>query len=190
MANEDRQPTTGLERFRSYLIVLARRSLGAQAARLDASDVVQDALLEAYRKRRQFRGKTDAELAGWLRKVLAYGIADALRRLGRAKRGDGRVRSLQAALEQSSQCLEALLPADQSSPSQAAVKHEQLLRLSESLAELPEDQRRAVEMKYLDGLSVAEIAEFMGRSETAVGGLLRRGMLGLRTALNCQSRDG
>jgi RNA polymerase sigma-70 factor (ECF subfamily) len=177
-----------LERFRDYLLLLARRHVGEQpGARLDPSDLVQQTLLEAHRKRDQFRGQSPAEMAAWLRRMLAYGIADARRAQGRAKRDHARERSLEAALDESSSRLEAWLAADQSSPSQRAVRQEELLRLAEALTRLPEDQRRAVELRHLHGASVAAIAQALGRTETAVGGLLRRGMTKLREYLQVDS---
>ena len=173
----------GLERFREYLRLLARQHIGQLRGKLDASDLVQQTLLEAHRKRNQFRGHSDAELAGWLRKLLAYTLADAVRALGRAKRDVARERSLEAALEQSSARIEAWLVADQSSPSQQAERHEQAVRLADALAKLPEAQREALELRHCHGWSLAEISGHMGRSPAAVAGLLKRGARQLRSLL-------
>jgi len=172
-----------LEKYRPYLILLARTSLGQELqGKFDASDLVQHTLLEAHRKRAQFRGQGEAEMAAWLRQMLVFALADARRDLKRAKRDIARERYLEMTLEGSSCRLDALA-AQQSSPSQKASRHEDMLRLADALLQLPEDQRSAVAMKHLQGLSVAEIAGLMQRSETAIGGLLRRGMTRLRDLL-------
>ena len=173
-----------LERFRPYLELLARMQLDARyRAKFDASDLVQQTLLEALQKWEQFRGSSDAELAAWLRQVLAHNLADAVRALGRAKRDIARERSLPEEIERSSSRLEGWLEAVQTSPSQKAVKNEQLLHLAKALAELPSAQREAVELYHLHGCSLAELANRLNRSQSAVAGLLHRGLKKLREML-------
>jgi RNA polymerase sigma-70 factor (ECF subfamily) len=182
--NHQAVPAPNLERYRAYLCLLARLQLdGRPGDKLDASDVVQQTLLEAHQKRDQFRGRTDAEQAAWLRQILAHNLADAARALGRAKRDVARERSLDAALDASSCRLEAWLAAEQSSPSQHAVKNEQLLGLAAALAQLPDAQREAVVLHHLQGRPLADLAQHLGRSESAVAGLLHRGLKRLRELL-------
>src|SRR5262245_10215045 len=166
-----------LDDYREYLRLLARIHLHANLrGKLDPSDVVQQTLLQAYQNLEQLRGNTDGERTAWLRRILANVLTDAARRFGAAARDVAQERSLEKALDQSSACLEAWLTADQSSPSQQVIQKEQLLRLSQALDQLPEDQRIAVELRQIQGYSVEEIAEQVGRTKSAVGGLLRRGM--------------
>jgi RNA polymerase sigma-70 factor (ECF subfamily) len=59
-----------------------------------------------------------------------------------------------------------------------------LLRLAAALGRLPEDQRQVVELHHLKGLTVAEVAEQMGRTRASVVGLLFRGLKKLRELLH------
>ena len=59
-----------------------------------------------------------------------------------------------------------------------------LLTLMGTITRLPPDQRTAVELMHLRGYSVDEISRAMGRSASAVGGLLRRGLSKLREILS------
>src|SRR5947209_7688265 len=109
------------ERYRSYLRVLAEAQLGrARRLGIDPSDIVQQTLLDAHKDRDRFRGGGEAECLAWLRRLLACNLADAARALGRARRDNARVRSLEEALDESSARLEHWLAADQSSPSEQA----------------------------------------------------------------------
>jgi RNA polymerase sigma-70 factor (ECF subfamily) len=176
-----------LGRFREYLLLLARLQLGDRLqGKLDASDVVQQTLLEAHRQMAQFRGQNVAQMAAWLRQMLACNLADAIRALGRAKRDVARQRSLEAALDASSARLASWLAAEQSTPSQQAQRHEDVLRLAEALATLPEAQREALVLRHCQGLSLAGIGQHLGRSPAAVAGLLKRGLRELRVQLGGQ----
>jgi RNA polymerase sigma-70 factor (ECF subfamily) len=173
-----------LEGYRDYLRLLARTQLGPRLqAKLDASDVAQQAMLQAHQAQGQFRGTTEAEKLAWLRAILANVLATAARRFEARARDVGREQSLERDLELSSSRLECLFAADQTSPSQRAVRGEELLRLAAALTLMPEDQRQVVELHHLQGLPVAEVADRMGRTRPAVVGLLFRGLKKLRQLL-------
>ena len=113
MPDHAHSPSHDLERYRAYLHMLARVQIDPRVQRkLDASDVVQQTLLEAHRQRGQFKGETSGEMAAWLRQTLAHNLADALRGLRRSKRDVGRERGLGDALDRSSARLEAMIAAD------------------------------------------------------------------------------
>jgi RNA polymerase sigma-70 factor (ECF subfamily) len=178
-----------LERYRAYLALLARAQLpAALRGQLGSSDLVQQTLLQAYRKRGQFRGHSEAEYRAWLRAILARLLADAVRRHG--PRQADRGRALERALEESSQRLERWLAADESSPSQRLMRQERLLELAEALGRLPEDQRTALELRYLQGLSVGKVCRRMGRDTPSVANLLYRGLKVLRERLSDETGTG
>ena len=160
----------------------ARRSTTGCKAKLDPSDIVQQTLLKAYEKRHSFQGRDDAQRAAWLRTLLAHTLIDAARKYSNPHGGQ-RERSLEASIEQSSARLEAILADDQTSPSGRIERQERLVRLADSLAMLPQDQRTAVELRHLQGRKLVEIGEHMNRSAASVAGLLQRGLRTLRKGL-------
>src|SRR5215831_4936738 len=81
--------------YRNYLRLLARTGIDASLrGKADPSDLVQEALFKASQRFDQFRGATDAELAGWLRTTLARCLADFVRRFRAGRRRAGREQSL------------------------------------------------------------------------------------------------
>jgi len=176
-------PDNGLERYRSALLLLARAQLARhQQLGLEASDLVQQTLLEACQDMKQFRGRTDAELFAWLRQILHHTFLDWYDRQ-RAAKCDLARQALEADLTGSFAGLDELLAAQQTSPSERAVRNEDLTRLAEALEQLREDEREAVTLKHLVGLTLAQISERLGRTPAAVAGLLFRGRIRLKELL-------
>jgi RNA polymerase sigma-70 factor (ECF subfamily) len=178
-------PAGDLNRYRDYLLLLARTQLPPRLqAKLGASDLVQQTLLEAHRDRDHLCGTTSGEVAGWLRQILAHNLANAARDFDRHKRDVGRERSLERSLADSSARLEAWLADGGATPGEQAERNEQLLQLAGALMGLPEAQREVVELRYLRNCSLKEIAGHLGKTPAAVAGLLHRGMSQLREHLS------
>jgi RNA polymerase sigma-70 factor (ECF subfamily) len=117
----------------------------------------------------------------YLRRALANNLIDAARKFARTKDDFS-----PDALAESSLRMADWLAADHTSPSERAVRNEQFDRLAVALAELPDAQRMAVEMRYLQKLKVTEIARLLGKSEGAVSLLLHRAVTALRGVLTEQ----
>jgi RNA polymerase sigma-70 factor, ECF subfamily len=176
-------PST-LEGYRGYLTVLARLHVGPRLrARLGASDIVQQTLVQAVASLDGCRARDDVALRAWLRQILGRTLNHARRDHARDKRDVGRERSLHDLLESSSARLEGLLVAEQSSPSECAERRDRLARVAEALEALPAAQREAVSLHYLGGLPIATVAAQLGRSPAAAAGLIQRGLAALRTSL-------
>src|SRR6516225_2590661 len=125
LIEQARQEPTALGRlldlYRNYLRLLARTGLDASLrGKADPSDLVQEALLKAAVHFGQFRGASDAELAGWLRQILARCLADFVRRYRAGGRRAGREQSLDQLLDRSSQALAQALANGGTSPSRSA----------------------------------------------------------------------
>ena len=183
MATEDQKR---IEEFRGYLHALARLQLSARpwlAGKLDSSDLVQKTFVRAYEHCEQYRGGSDAELAGWLRQILNRVLANELRHWGQARRNVGAEQSLEQELDASGYRLDQMLQADQTSVSQRVQRGERAERLAEAIECLPEEQRVVVLARHCRGLGLQEIAEETGRTAASVAGLLRRGLATLREQL-------
>ncbi|MBW3597212.1 MAG: sigma-70 family RNA polymerase sigma factor [Planctomycetes bacterium] len=167
--------------FRDYLRVLARQALPRSLReKVDESDVVQETLLQAYRKRDEFRGNSQAEFLAWLRRILERQLCDVQRKFHRDKRDVAREREIHGILERSSQRFDRSILANQPTPSENAIFSEQQFHVLASLQQLPPSQREAVELKYLRGLSLSEIADRMALNRDQVAGLIRRGVQKLK----------
>lgn len=150
---------------------------GALAARVDASDVVQQTLLSVFRNFEQFDGSDSAQFLAWIRKIHERNVQDVVRdHTQAARRALGREQSPPD---------EATLPEPvAASPSQRAMQGEAAVRLARAVERLPDDQREAVRLRHLEGRTLADMARQLERSEQAVAGLVKRGLKNLRKQLD------
>jgi RNA polymerase sigma-70 factor (ECF subfamily) len=173
-----------LNTFRPYLNVIAQRMLDDRIqGRLDFSDVVQATFLEASRDFHSFRGETVESFLAWLRNILKNNISTAHQEhLATQKRSARREVSMAApAGDNGSEVqLANMRPAETSTPSQRLMRDEAAVVLANCMEQIPDTQRDAIRMRYLEGMSLKEISQKMDKSEMAVAGLLKRGLQGLR----------
>jgi RNA polymerase sigma-70 factor, ECF subfamily len=169
---------------RSYLGLAARSQVETWLRRkVDASDLVQETMLEAYRDFARFDGRTEQEWLAWLKKILAHNAADFVRRYrGTAKRAAGR----EVPFRDPDDSLARGAPepaAAMATPSQEFLQLQSELRLAAAIAELPPDYQEVVLLRNLQRLSFNEVAERMDRSRPAVQMLWMRAIRKLQTVM-------
>jgi RNA polymerase sigma-70 factor (ECF subfamily) len=172
-----------LELYRNYLTLLARLQIGRRLqGKADSADLVQETFLEATEHFEQFRGTSEAELIAWLRQILVSRLARLVRHYFGTQRRDIRLeRQLADEIDQSSRSLALVAPG--STPSQRAFHREQSVLLADALGRLPVDYREVLVLHHLQGLTLAAVAQHMGRSLESVKKLWLRGLARLRRVL-------
>jgi RNA polymerase sigma-70 factor (ECF subfamily) len=167
---------------RSYVATVARCHLQrGLAARVDASDIVQQSLLEAHRGFDRFAGESPAQWLAWLRGIATHNALDAARghRVA-ARRAAGRERSLDV---DSAAAAIGPVTDSRSSPSQRLLRWEREMELAAAHDRLPEDHRRVIELRNIERLPFEEVARRMDRSAGACRMLWMRALESLRGTL-------
>jgi RNA polymerase sigma-70 factor (ECF subfamily) len=172
-----------LHEYREFVRGLVRgRQPERIQARVDHSDIVQETLLRVAQNIGQFQGASEEEWKAWLVRITENEVVHQVRHhAGAARRAVGR--ELPEPSADGMSRLEEWLSRTQTSPSQAAQRNERAYALAEALHRLPEDYRRLLVFRHLDGLAFADVAERMGRSEGAVRVLWTRALKKLREEL-------
>src|SRR5262249_42956340 len=126
--------------------------------RQDASDIAHEAIVKAFKKRSQLRGRTEGEFVRWLQQILAHEAIITVRRERAEKRDVALEQSLHATAAESSLRWEAVLADRNGSPAEEAEWRELLLRLVAAIDQLPDGQHEVVVCRDLMGMAVADIA--------------------------------
>lgn len=166
-----------LDAHRDYLRGVAEQLLNPRiAARIDASDVVQQTCLSIHKRIGEFDGEDVAQFVAWLRQVHERNIQNVVRdQLHAQKRAAGRDEPL----------VDRDVPAArQTSPSRRAMRGEEAVRLSEALAKLPEDEQQALRLRYLEGRTLGEVCQDMGLTKDALVWLMKRAMKKVKDELD------
>ena len=173
-----------IDEFRTYLALLARVQLHRYLqAKLDDSDLVQETCLQAHQGFGQFRGKTEAEFMHWLRKIMAHTAANMIRHYSQQKRDVRIEQQFERELDRSSISLGNIVAAPDSSPSQRVARRERAKIFADAIAALKDEYREIVILHHLEGNSMAEVAEKMGRTANSVQKLWARAIVQLRHIL-------
>jgi RNA polymerase sigma-70 factor (ECF subfamily) len=155
-------------------------------ARLDPSDVIQDAYLEVAQRLETYLQEPNLPLFLWLRLVVGEQLINLHRHhLGTQMRDAGVEVSLYrgALPEASSAALAAQLLGKHTSPTQAAIRAERLLRIQEALNSLDPLDREIISLRHFEQLSRAESAQALGIEESAASKRYIRALKRLKSIL-------
>ena len=168
---------------RNYLSVIARQQIGSWLRpKVDASDLVQQTLLEAHRGLAQFEGRSREEWLAWLRQIQARNAVDFVRHFQQAeKRCVGREVPLAAMGGGASDAVafDPVDPAD--TPSQVVMQWERELQVADALTQLAADYQQVVMLRNVEQLPFDQVARRMNRSRPAVQMLWMRAIRQLQS---------
>lgn len=172
---------------RRQLLTFIERQLGAALRRkVEPDDIFQEVSVEAIRS----LGEADFEHRdpfSWLCQISERRIIDAHRHyFGAQKRDAGREVPLGSSGDSQQAAIIDLLVASMTTATQALSRKGHEMRLLEALATLPEDQREALRLRYLEGLPSKEIAERLGKTDGSVRVMLTRALARLQQILGPQ----
>jgi RNA polymerase sigma-70 factor (ECF subfamily) len=159
----------------------------AHLRRFDSSDVVQQASLEAIHAFERFRGRSEGELLAWLSTILRRTLTRFAQHHTTKKRSIFREEHAQRdgqTMADSSLCIPwNRIPAESSGPVTRVIASERAILLARSLQQLPDNYRLVLQLRFIDGKKMREIADEMKTSVGTVEGLLRRALASLSQSL-------
>lgn len=168
---------TYLEQHRRQLLTYIERQLGAALRRkIEAEDIFQEASADAVRSLSSM-DLTQRDPFSWLCQIAERRIIDAHRRFFDAQKRDaGREVALGSGGGSDTQPggLINLLVASMTSPSQAFSRNARELRVQEAIAQLGEEPREVLRLRYVEGWPTKQIAEHLQKTDVAIRVMLTR----------------
>ena len=172
-----------LDRHRESLRrMVAARVYGGVARRVDASDIVQDALVEANRRLSEYLREPQLPFHAWLRGLARDRLVDTFRRQLAAKCDVGREESL-AAGDATWTGPGREFADSELTPAAMLLKQEFQKRFLAALEQLPEEARDVILMRHSEHLTNSQVAELLGMSEAAAGMRYLRALRQLKSIL-------
>jgi RNA polymerase sigma-70 factor (ECF subfamily) len=177
-----------LDRHREALRrMVALRMDRAMQQRVDASDIVQDTLIEANRRLQEYLADPRLPFHLWLRHIARDRLIDAHRRHRvAARRSVDREQPLEAPghFDQSTMDLAAQLCDRELTPAAAATRNEMERRFQAAIERLDDSDREVILLRHFEQLSNQETAQVLGMTEPAAGMRYLRAVRRLRALLN------
>ena len=162
--------------IRPYEQQIFRTALALVKNEAEAEDVVQDAVLKAYRKLASFRG--DAKFSTWLIAITLNEARGRLRKQNRAA-----FESLDEKREENSDYTPAALTDWREVPLAALERQEIRALIQQAVAELPDTYREIITLRDVEDLNVNDTASLLGISVTLVKVRLHRARMMLQKKL-------
>jgi len=162
--------------------IAAARITRRLRGKIDPDDVLQQVYIEAVQRIGEFHYRGRGSFLHWLRRLLDSRLADAHRRFHAARR-DVRREVAEADRPSDYDRLAGRAALDTVTPSRIVRRQEAQALLMAALAGLPPDYRRVLELRFLKGCPLAEVAACMNRSPAAVQMLSGRALRRLRLCL-------
>lgn len=173
------------EASRGYLGLVARAKIETWLqAKVDASDLVQQTLLEAFCDFDRFRGATEAEWLAWLRRILRNNATDFARHYGGADKRQAKLEIAFRGPGDDSAAGGAPEPVGpEETPSRTFARRDEELRLAAAIERLSPDYREVIVLRNLERLPFEDIATRMARSRPATQMLWARAIRKLQDEL-------
>jgi RNA polymerase sigma-70 factor (ECF subfamily) len=178
-----------LERHRAAVRrLVALRMDRAVQGRVDASDIVQDALVEANRRMAEYLRDPRMPFHLWLRKIATDRLIDAHRRHhGAARRSVDRERAISESMYSDRSAMDLavqLRDHRELTPAAVVLRQELARRLRDAIERLEPVDREMIEARHVEGLTNHEVAQALGMSEPAAGMRYLRAVRRLRAMLD------